>query len=155
MHDFFFRSPQNDWESLCNYTKSCKDMNTDSIMESVKSELHRDWQCIALSLCTASRRKMGTQHELDFSKLTEGSPFHIPSTSKCSKLSQNTYIFIKDASDAEIVSLPKKRSLLYLTDCSINLFCHFCIKFTINAESKEHAHNFMPFSIIPTKNFWD
>lgn len=41
-------------------------------------------------------------------------------------------------SDAEIVSLSKK-TLLYLT-ALFNLFCDFCIKFTINAQSDGHAH---------------
>ena len=39
----------------------------------------------------------------------------------------------------------QKMSMAYLKQCFItyNLFCHFLIKFTIDSQNKEHAHNFV------------
>lgn len=53
------------------------------------------------------------------------------------------YIYIKkDASDAGLVFL-LKISMAHLKKCFIiyNLFCHFCFKFTIDYQSKEHVYS--------------
>ena len=55
-------------------------------------------------------------------------------------------IYIYDASDAGLgVFFGQKMSMAYLKQCFItyNLFCHFLIKFTIDSQNKEHAHNFV------------